>query len=125
MQTNPEFWGVDSLSWMPRRWITTQAPPQVCVGRETLLPDTNVWYMPWAIDQHVCPGKRYSQVEIVAVLARIFGEYRVTPTREMEETKDEARDRVVKIAMETQSKALLNEMRSPDKVGLIWVKRKP
>jgi hypothetical protein len=81
--------------------------------------------MPWAIDQHVCPGKRYSQVEIVAVLARIFGEYRVTPTREMEETKDEARDRVVKIAMETQSKALLNEMRSPDKVGLIWVKRKP
>jgi cytochrome P450 len=123
MQTHPDFWGADSLTWNPRRWIVTDVPPGESLAKEGLLPDTHGCYMPWAIDQHVCPGKRYSQVELVAVLARIFGEYRVTPSIDRGETGEEARARVLKIAMETQSKALLNEMRSPEKAGLVWSKR--
>ncbi|KAF2449023.1 cytochrome P450 [Karstenula rhodostoma CBS 690.94] len=117
MQTHPDFWGTDSLPWNPRRWIVTDAPPGENLGRETLLPDTHSCYMPWAIGQHVCPGKRYSQVELVAVLARIFGEYRVAPSVDAGETGEEAAARVVRIAMDMHSKELLNEMRNPEKRG--------
>ena len=123
MQTHPDFWGADSLSWNPQRWIITKSSSEKDFGTETLLPDTDVCYMPWAIYQHVCPGKKYSQVELVAVLARIFAEYHVKPSTNSQETTEEARARVLKIAMETQSKALLNEMRNPDHAGLIWSKR--
>jgi cytochrome P450 len=124
LQTNPSFWGPDSLTWNPRRWIITNvASGSNSLDQETLLPDTHGSYMPWAIDQHVCPGKRFSQVELVAVLARIFGDYTVSPAMETGETMEEASKRVVGVAMETQSKALLNEMRSPEKAGLIWQRR--
>lgn len=123
MQTHPDFWGADSLLWKPQRWLVTGSSPEHTIETETLLPDTEGYYIPWAIDQHVCPGKKYSQVELVAVLARIFGEYRVSPSAERGESAEEARARVLSIAMETQSKALLNEMRNPDKAGLVWSKR--
>jgi cytochrome P450 len=101
MQTHSDFWGADSLCWNPPCWIVTDVRPGESLTRETLLPDTHGCCMPWAINQNVCPGERYSQVELVAALARIFGQYRVTPSIDRGETGEEARALVVKIAMDT------------------------
>ncbi|KAF1977363.1 cytochrome P450 monooxygenase-like protein [Bimuria novae-zelandiae CBS 107.79] len=123
MQTHPQFWGSDSLSWNPQRWIVSRSSLEGDLSMETLLPDTFGQYIPWAVDQHVRPGKKYFQVELVAVLAKKIGDYRVEPYMNSGETIEAARSRALGIAMETQSKALLNEMRNPDKLGLVWSKR--
>lgn len=110
LQTHPSFWGERSMTWDPHRWIVPGSAEDPISEGEGLLSDKSGCYIPWAIDTHVCPGKKYSQVELVAVLARLFGEYKVRPVPKDGEPVEEASLRLSKIALETQSKALLNEI---------------
>ncbi|KAF1949006.1 cytochrome P450 [Byssothecium circinans] len=120
LQTDPNIWGEDSLLWKPRRWMEGGPASQTDLESETLLPDTKGSYMPWAIDQHVCPGKKYSQLELVAVIAKAIGEYEVLPALCPGESVEEARRRLIHIAMETESKTLLNDIKNPESAALVW-----
>lgn len=77
-QTDPHVWGSDSLEWRPQRWI--QRDP--ATGAEILQapnPAAEAAYNAWSGGPRVCPGKVFSQVEIVALLAVLLKAYRISP----------------------------------------------
>jgi cytochrome P450 len=115
LQTHPRYWGSDSLLWKPQRFITGSS-----MDDEELAPDTvGADFFPWASGKNVCPGKRFSQVELVAALAAMFRDHRIDPVPEAGESMDEARTRVGVLSEDIEMR-LLNEMREPEKLGLRW-----
>jgi hypothetical protein len=79
--------------------------------------------MPWAWGQRVCPGKRFSQVELVATLAVLFKEWRVEVQPESGETAEEARERAFRTSMVVDHEGhMLHEMVKLETVGLRWMK---
>jgi hypothetical protein len=80
--------------------------------------------MPWAWGQRVCPGKRFSQVELVAVLAALFRDWRVEVVPEEGEGSKQAQQRAWQSSLKVDHQGhMLHEMVSPQAVGLRWVKR--
>lgn len=114
--TLPRHWGADGFSWNPKRFITGSS-----LGNETLPQDTTEVFFPWSFGRNVCPGKRFSQAELVAALAAMFRDHRVDPVPETGEDLQAARKRVGILAMDSEQR-LLNEMREPEKAGLKWYK---
>jgi len=114
IQTHPRYWGNDCLEWKPTRFISGST-----IDDEVLNPDTSDAYFPWAFGRNVCPGKRFSQVELVAVLATLFRDHRLEPVPEAGESMYKARERVGRLAEDIEMR-LLNEMREPEKVGVRW-----
>ncbi|PQE10518.1 cytochrome P450 protein [Rutstroemia sp. NJR-2017a BVV2] len=91
---------------------------------ESLLPDTSDNFMPFAWGQRVCPGKKFAQVELVAVLARLFGKWTVVPDPENGETLEQARNRAWKSSLIVDHQGhMLHEMVNPESVALKWVER--
>lgn len=74
LHTSSASWGKDALEWLPSRWITKDE-----AGDETLASIPQGAFLPWAAGPRVCPGKKFSQVEFVAVLACLLRDYRVEP----------------------------------------------
>ncbi|KAF4452053.1 cytochrome P450 3A7 [Fusarium albosuccineum] len=75
LHTSSASWGADSLEWLPSRWIAYDDE----TGQEKLAPMPTGAFLPWAAGPRVCPGKKFSQVEFVAVLACLLKEYKVEP----------------------------------------------
>jgi hypothetical protein len=72
----------------------------------------------------VCPGKRFSQVELVAVLAVLLRDWKVKVVPEPGETEEGARKRAWECSLEVDHEGhMLHEMVNPKSVGLRWVKR--
>ncbi|KAJ4301326.1 hypothetical protein N0V90_003418 [Kalmusia sp. IMI 367209] len=117
LSTLPSHWGLDSLAWNPKRFIT----PASSFEGEILPPDTTPEFFPWAYSRLVCPGKRFSQAELVGALAALFRDHRVEPVPEPGETMAEACQRV-KTMSEDIEQRLLSEMREPEKIALRWFK---
>ena len=90
VQTDPRWWGADSLQWRPSRWIITENGLPGVIGakehknsdgvfnRETLFHPADGTYLPWSEGGRGCPGKRYSEGVFVAVLARLMQGHRIT-----------------------------------------------
>ncbi|KAF1959739.1 cytochrome P450 monooxygenase-like protein [Byssothecium circinans] len=133
LHTHPRYWGSDPMAWNPQHFIqktkseVTQAtddstPP---FANEKVAADTSEHCMPWAWGQRVCPGKRFSQVELVAVLAALFRDWRVEPVLEKGETMEQAQNRVWKASLVVDHEGhMLHEMVNPEAVGLRWIRRK-
>lgn len=115
LSTMPSHWGPDSLAWNPGRFITSSDSFE----GETLPPDTTPEFFPWAYGRLVCPGKRFSQAELIGALAALFRDHRVEPVPEPGETLQAACQRV-KIMSEDKEQRLLSEMREPEKIALRW-----
>jgi cytochrome P450 len=112
--TYPSIWGDDSLEFRPSRWITAERG-------ELFTPDRGV-YNPWGNGQRLCPGQKFSQVEIVSVLTAIFRTCRVEPVVEAGETMQQARDRIKAVVQDTIQKMTLT-MNKPEELHLRWAKR--
>ncbi|KAI9164115.1 Cytochrome P450 monooxygenase calL [Paramyrothecium foliicola] len=78
-------WGTDALAWLPSRWVSNDE-----TGKEKLASIPTGAFLPWAAGPRVCPGKKFSQVEFVAVLACLLKEYRVEPDNGGKASKEEA-----------------------------------
>jgi cytochrome P450 len=77
-QTDPRRWGPDAMEYRPQRWIHTDPH----TGQEVLeAPSTaaEAAFNPWSGGPRVCPGKKFSQVEIVAMTATLLKSYSVKP----------------------------------------------
>ncbi|KAF2025334.1 hypothetical protein EK21DRAFT_15519, partial [Setomelanomma holmii] len=61
---------------------------------EVLSVPESAFFAPWGLGPRVCPGKKFRQVEFVAVLARILAEWRVEIVRNKGEEELEARARL-------------------------------
>jgi len=69
---SPQRWGADVLSFDPQRFITTSPS-----GVEKLQVPEGPVYAAWMLGPHACPGKKFSLVEFVVVLAGVLSKWRV------------------------------------------------
>jgi len=124
MHTHPQYWGEDSLKWNPKRFISTSEGVDDTFENEILASDTQEHFLPWATGQRVCPGKKFSQVELVAALSFIFRDYTVQPQPRIGEHMDDARKRIFKTGMEIEHEGtILHEIRQPESISLLYCKR--
>ncbi|CAI6331735.1 unnamed protein product [Periconia digitata] len=119
LHTNPEIWGEDAHIWDPTRWIHVESNTEPGIESEILLPDTTRGFLGWGLGQRICPGKRYSQVELVAAIALIFRESRVSFVPDPDETESEARLRMITMAQDMAFR-MTHEIRNGDKIQLRW-----
>ncbi|RYN57290.1 hypothetical protein AA0114_g2654 [Alternaria tenuissima] len=123
----PKYWGPDPLGWNPGQHISVSDPQTqgtIPFESEVLAPDTSEHYLAWAWGQRVCPGKRFSQVELVAVLAALLRDWKVEVVPESGETEEGARKRAWECSLKVDHEGhMLHEMVNPESVGLRWVRR--
>jgi len=112
---DPAHWGPDSLEFHPKRFIKSKTGK--LQDEELELPGGQ--FVPWASGPRVCPGKKFSQVEFVAVVARLFLKHRVEPARKDGETQEMSLKRVKDCLMDSGITVTLR-MRNPDRAQLAW-----
>jgi cytochrome P450 len=125
LHSNRKYWGPNPLAWNPRQHISiSNHKDENLFETESLAGDTSEHFLPWAWGQRVCPGKRFSQAELVAVLATLFREWRVEVVPEQGESLEEARKRAWATSLKVDHQDhMLHEIVNPESVGLVWVKR--
>ncbi|KAH6670774.1 cytochrome P450 monooxygenase-like protein [Halenospora varia] len=119
LQTNPEYWGQDALDWKPTRWISRPGS-KADLDQEELITPVKGSYIPWADGPRICPGKKFSQVEFVAVIAVLLWRHRVEVVPKGGESREEARKRVWEVVEDSGTKFTL-QMRRPESVELRFV----
>ena len=73
--TSPEFWGPDSLTFRPSRWITKSSANDL--DSEALISPQPGTFTPWATGPRNCPGMKFAQVEFVSVISTLMSKSRV------------------------------------------------
>ncbi|KAJ6032488.1 cytochrome P450 [Penicillium herquei] len=110
----------DPLAWKPSRWITSssqnssEAPN---IAHEEIKVPPKCTYFPWSEGPQNCPGNKFSQVEFVAVLAKLLRDHRIYAIQNSGETPDETRERVLETTRDVDLQLLLR-MRDADQVRL-------
>lgn len=99
LQTDPEYWGPDSMSWRPQRWIKIIQSGSGTLEQqgeeEELITPLRGTFMGWSEGARDCPGRKFSQVEFVATIAAICRDGEVDPVLQPGETAKAARKRVL------------------------------
>jgi cytochrome P450 len=118
LSTLPRIWGSDSLTWRPDRWIIKDEASMRLEDEHIYHPQYGA-FIPFSSGPRVCPGKKFAQVEFVAVIARLFRRHRCSPVLLKGETMVEAKKRVLEI-VEDSNLVLTLKMMHPEKVKLTW-----
>lgn len=126
--TLPEYWGEDHLDWKPHRWIQEPSPSQAVSGEDAMAAETigqppkgRDTFIPWSGGARVCPGKKFSQVEFVAIISRLLRSHRVEVVPRQGETEEAARRRCLEIIKDSETQITL-QMRQATSVRLRLVK---
>ncbi len=127
LQTHPRYWGSDSLTWRPSRWILSSSESKSIdldtrLAQESLLLPNKGTFVAWSEGARSCPGKKFAQVEFVATMAALFRNYRAEPVSLFGETPDAARQRVLEVVKDSNVELLL-QMRNPESVSVKWSSR--
>lgn len=121
VHTLPRYWGDSNLTWRPERFLTSTSPG---IENEVLAPDTSAHYLPWAYGQRICPGKKFSQVELVAVLAMLFRNHVASPQPKHGESMEDAQARLFRTGMNINHEGtMLFEIAQPKEAALVWTRR--
>ncbi|KAF2122171.1 cytochrome P450 monooxygenase-like protein [Lophiotrema nucula] len=118
LQTHPKYWGDDGHDWRPSRWIKAGSVD----GQEELITPVKGSYLPWGEGLRACPGKKFAQVEHVAVMVAIFREHCVAPVKLAGEDDAAAKKRTLDVVNDA-GMVLLLQMFHPEKAALQWRKR--
>lgn len=126
-QTLPEFWGRDSLEWNPKRWMGTGDAADLSkareMGEEARAPSAKDFtYFPWSGGARVCPGKKFSQVEFVAVISTLLRRFKIEVVPLDGETEEQARVRCLDTVKDSDVPFILT-MKRPESVSLRLVAR--
>jgi cytochrome P450 len=119
LHVNPKYYGPDPLVWRPSRWIKPGGVP----GHEELTPPRRGTFLSWSDGPRDCPGRKFSQVEVVVALAVLFRDARLDPVTENGETLEMARERVLRFIKTDATHVLLLQLVHPETVPLVWSKR--
>jgi cytochrome P450 len=111
------YWGHDSLTFRPDRWI--ENPNPTTISTEELFKPAPGVFVPWAAGPRVCPGKKFAQVEFVAVISKLFTNHKVGPALRVGESFENARKRIFDM-VEDSHLVIMLQMRHPEKVNLVW-----
>ncbi|KAJ0123287.1 hypothetical protein J7T55_011752 [Diaporthe amygdali] len=128
IHTHPQYWD-EPHSWRPSRWICSS--PHVATGksdspfsggksagREELWEPAPNTYFPWSDGPQSCPGKKFVQVEVVAILACLFKSHRLSVKKNPGESEEAARARVISCVNEVNMEVILR-MKDADRVKLL------
>lgn len=116
VQTDPRFWGEDSLEWKPSRFIVKREG-----GDEEFRVPVRGSFVGWSDGPRDCPGRKFSQVEFVATMAALFRNgWRVEPVTKPGESLNSARKRVVDLIENDSGSVLLFQMLHPERAPLVW-----
>lgn len=103
IHTHPKYWN-EPYTWKPSRWISSEPPPAPHqasspgpnpLEMEKVVEPAPNTYFPWSDGPQNCPGKKFIQVEAVAVLACLFKSHRLSVQAKAGESAQAARKRVV------------------------------
>ncbi|KAK4661211.1 uncharacterized protein QC763_704290 [Podospora pseudopauciseta] len=119
LHTDPRWWGEDSLTWRPSRWIRKSGPK----GEEELITPSKGTFLGWSEGVRDCPGRKFSKVEFVATIATLFKDWKVDPVPLDGENLTQARKRVLEFIVEDAAPVLLLQMNHPERVPLVWKKK--
>ena len=127
LHVQPRYWGHDSLTWRPSRWIvnetsTTSSDIGTRLGHEKLIVPKKGSFIAWSEGARNCPGKKFAQVEFVATMAALFHDFYAEPERQPGEPLSVARDRVLDVVKDSNVELLL-QMRNPDDASVRWFPR--
>lgn len=115
MQHDTKHWGADAAEWRPGRWIENTG---VGLRNERLKgpPSELAGYMPWAVGPRVCPGKKFSQVEFIAVISTILQRCQIIPSiiPGRHSTLKQARDELIEVGRDTLFRLTTNLNRPGD-----------
>ena len=119
LHTDEKTWGEDSLSWRPDRWL--KRDHSNAGQSETFIEPIPGSFIAWADGPRVCLGRKFSQVEFVATMARLFGHYRVRPYREGDlSAEDEGHKACQAMVDDSAITAITLQMRNPRKIAVVW-----
>jgi cytochrome P450 len=118
----PRYWGDDALEWKPSRWIHASPGDGIVHDREQIIMPEHGAYMPWSKGMRACPGKKFSQVEHVAVMVACFRDHFVLPAVRHGEDLEQAKERA-KNSLKNTGMGLLLQMFHPERTPLVWRKR--
>jgi len=106
------------MTFRPGRWISSADGTNNILHEE--VNHIPVGFIPWAIGPRSCPGKKFSQVEFIAVISLLFRQHRVKPIKKPGETAEEVKKRVHAVIDDSSMKATLS-MNHPGK-SILWPK---
>lgn len=136
----PEYWGADSTEFRPTRWIRSAPRPSGSADSSDVESKTSTTgemldaeevapppvakesFFPWSLGARNCPGKKFAQVEFVAVMSYVLRLYRVEAIPLEGETKEDTRRRVWDWTQQSKAEVTIN-FREPEKYALRLVKR--
>ncbi|KAI1633050.1 hypothetical protein F4809DRAFT_655427 [Biscogniauxia mediterranea] len=127
--TGPRWWGSDSLTWRPSRFIKpggTEYTPQgegKSAREEEFVHPRRGTFVGWSECARDCPGRKFSQVEFVATIASLFRDWRVDPVTFEGEVIEAARERVLDLIKTDSAIVLLQKMIHHEKAPLVWSRR--
>lgn len=121
MHTHPWHWVRNPLTWRPQRWISARSTGGG-LEAETLVVPLRGTYFPWSEGVRNCPGKRFAQVEFVAVMAALFRDHVAEPVPRPGESDQAARQRTLRV-VEDSNVTLLLQIRDPESVVVRWRER--
>ena len=94
---NHKAWGPDASSFNPKRFISSD----FTTGEEILAgPPKDAGYLPWLTGPRRCPGKKFSQVEFVAVIGSLLSRYEIEPLARAGQSPALAREKLVDVTNE-------------------------
>ncbi|KAJ5710783.1 cytochrome P450 [Penicillium malachiteum] len=124
-QSSSTYWA-DPFTWKPARWVTnaptTESDPALLrdperihtpkIGStdptdERLVTPARCTYFPWADGGHSCPGNKFSQVEFVAVMAKLLRHYRVRAVPNPGESSEQTCQRILHVTQDVDQQLLL------------------
>ncbi|KAI0141858.1 putative cytochrome P450 [Xylariaceae sp. FL1272] len=125
LQSDPRWWGEDSLTWRPSRFIRSsiKSNPEVDLSEEEFIEPRRGTFVGWSEGTRDCPGRKFSQVEFVATVASLFRDYTVAPVLLRGETPEMSRERVLDLIKNDSGMVLLQQMLHPGRAPLVWSKR--
>lgn len=126
LQTDPKTWGPDALVWRPSRWLRPAQSEKATSPRmtpESFIDPVPGSFIPWADGPRSCVGRKFSQVEFVAVLATLFSQYRVRPVLRAGESEADGQRALQSMVDNSAISAITLQMREPKKRALRWEKR--
>ncbi|CAD6574401.1 MAG: hypothetical protein ASARMPRED_006689 [Alectoria sarmentosa] len=139
LQTHPRHWGPRSLEWEPKRWIMPDTRSTTDTLHSSNGPETESYslqsetfldlpkkaspFIAWSGGLRSCPGRKFSQVEFVAVMAGLFREARVKPVLDPGENDEMARRRIALLVERESGMVLLLQILRPEKARLVWERR--
>lgn len=121
-------WGQDAKLFNPKRFVkavsisTSEKEVHESFAMPPEVQDNGALYIAWVFGQRVCPGKKFSQVEFVAIIAHILSLYKIEVLQMENENEKEARGRLTGVLREKYFNVSAH-IKRPEDAGVRFVRR--